>query len=155
MCNLILSYPTGMWAIRSAQLLYYKGESKDHETSSQHATWPCFESQIYKRDYNCATSFFLSSFVKTNKVRRSARRGGAWRRMDGVLSGKLLQLAKKPKRLFFRSTAFCPTRDEVDVSSEFSRGSRIVLNASAHRFVLSRAYFETNRFYFVALILCM
>jgi len=49
---------------------------------------------------------------------------------------------KKTKALsniFFRSTAFCPTRDEVDLSSGFTRCIRIVLNASADRFVLSRA----------------
>ena len=71
----------------------------------------------------------------------------AWRRMESFRE-KLLQLAKKTKRLFFRSTAFYPTRDEVDASSEFSRGSRVVLNTSADRFVLSRTFFETNRYCF-------
>ena len=96
----------------------------------------------------------LSPFPRLWKLTTSVVRWGdmccAWRRMESFRE-KLLQLAKKTKRFFFRSTAFYPTRDEVDVSSEFSRGSRIVLNTSADRFVLSRTFFETNRFCFVAL----
>lgn len=69
----------------------------------------------------------------------------------GVLSGKTFTAGEKNKATFFRSTAFYPTRNEVDVSSEFIQGSRIVRNTSADRFVLSRTFFETNRFCFVAL----
>jgi len=52
----------------------WKETSKDHETSSQHATWPCFEFRTYKWDDNGATYFSLPSFVKINNVGRPARR---------------------------------------------------------------------------------
>ena len=89
--------------------------------------------------------------MKINNVGRPVRRYVARVAKNGVLSGKTFTAGEKNKATFFRSTAFYPTRDEVDVSSEFSRGSRIVLNTSADRFVLSRTSLETNRFCFVAL----
>ena len=52
----------------------WKETSKDHETSSQHATWPCFEFRTNKWDDNGATYFSLPSFVKSNNVGRPARR---------------------------------------------------------------------------------
>ena len=55
---------------------------------------------------------------------------------NGVLSGKTFTAGEKNKATFFRSTAFYPTRDEVDVLSESSRGSRIVLNTSADRHII-------------------
>lgn len=97
---------------------------------------------------------FISLFPRLWKLTTSVVRWGdmwcAWQRMESFRE-KLLQLAKKTKRFFFRSTAFYLTRDWVDVSSEFSLGSRVVLNTSADRFILSRTFFETNRFCFVTL----
>ena len=89
--------------------------------------------------------------MKINYVGRLARRYVARVTKKGVLSGKTFTAGEKNKTTFFRSTAFYPTRNEVDVSSEFIQGSRIVRNTSADRFVLSRTSLETNRFCFVAL----
>ena len=88
--------------------------------------------------------------MKINKVSRPARRSVAKSEVL-LIREKTFTAGEKNKTTFFRSTAFYPTRNEVDVSSEFIQGSRIVRNTSADRFVLSRTSLETNRFCFVAL----